>query len=294
MKIKSERPGKYIEVSLVVPDSVNEIVSNYIIENLAAGLILEDEEGTDSIGIKFYLPDNFDSEYKKKLLDFLNSIDSNLDFSDKSIKTKDVPDIEWVNVFKDSVQPVFIDNVVIRPSWITIPNKDCIDLIIEPKMAFGTGKHETTRLCIKAILRHLGEGKSFFDLGCGNGILSILASKMKATRIKGSDIDPIAIDDARENIVINNVADKIEYQIGSIEIAQQEKPYDFFVANIIKKTILELYNRIDSCTETGGIIVLSGLLLEDKEAIIAKLKENNRENYEITYDGNWIAFTVFK
>ncbi len=294
MNIKSERPGKYIEVSLVVPDSVNEIVSNYIIENLATGLILEDEEGTDFIGVKFYLPDNFDSEYKNKLLDFLNSIDSNLDFSDSCIKTKDVPDVEWVKVFKDSVQPVFIDNVVIRPSWITIPNKDYIDLIIEPKMAFGTGKHETTRLCIKAILKHLKEGKSFFDLGCGNGILSMLSSKKNAKRIKGSDTDPIAVDDARENIVINNVADKIEYQVGSIEIAQQEKPYDFFVANIIKKTILELYNRIDSCTETGGIIVLSGLLLEDKEAIIAKLKENNRENYEITYDGNWIAFTVFK
>lgn len=294
MNSKSERPGKYIEVSLDVPMSIEEIVCNYIIENLATGLILEDEEDSDSIGIRFYLPEGKKDEFKSELLLFLNSIDSSLEFSGNSIKTKDVPDIEWVKIFQDSVEPIFIDDVVIRPPWVSISNKNIIELIIEPKMAFGTGQHESTRLCIIAMQKHLDPNSSFFDLGCGNGILSILAAKKKAIRIKGSDIDPIAIDNARENIGINDVADKIEFEIGSIEIAEKENRYDFFVANIIKETILDLYERIDNCTKQDGTIVLSGLLSDDEDPIVAKLKENGRNNYEITRDGQWIAFTVFK
>lgn len=294
MKTEAERPGKYIEVSLVVPESIHEIICDYIIENLASGLILEDEEDSDLIGIKFYLPKDIKSEFKDELWQYINSIDSNLKLPENFIKTKDVPEIEWVKIFQDSIEPIFIDDVVIRPPWLSITDKDCIELIIEPKMAFGTGRHETTRLCIRAILKHLKEGISFFDLGCGNGILSILASKKKATRIMGSDTDPIAIDNARENIIINNVADKIEYEIGSIENAERQKPYGFFVANIIKETILDLYDRIDSCTKPGGIIVLSGLLREDEEPITAKLKKCGRSNYKITNDGRWIAVTIFK
>ncbi len=294
MKTESERPGKYIEAGLTVPASIHETVCNYIIENFAGGLILEDEEDSDLIGIKFYLPEANGFEFKKGLSQFINSIDSNLKFSESSIKTDYVPDIEWVQIFRDSIRPIFIDDVVIRPPWISIPNKNCINLIIEPKMAFGSGQHESTRLCIRAIQKHLKEGGSFFDLGCGNGILSILAAKKKAKRIKGSDIDPIAIDNARENIVINNVAEGIEFEIGSIEIAERDRPFDFFVANIIKETILNLYDRIDNCTGSGGIIVLSGLLLKDEIPIAARLKEFDRKNYEITCDGQWIAVTVFK
>ncbi len=294
MQNDSERTGKYIEVNLTVPKSIDEIVCNYIIENLASGLILEDEEGSDMIGIKFYLPDNNNPGFQKELFQYINSIDSEFEFSENSIRLKDVPDIEWVQFFRDSIQPIFLDDVVIRPPWATIPNKDYIDLIIEPKMAFGTGRHESTRLCIRAIQKYLKEGDSFFDLGCGNGILSVLAAKKNATRVKGADIDPIAIDNTRETIVMNDVADKIEYETGSVEIAEKEKPYDFFVANIIKETILELYERIDRCTKPGGIIVLSGLMPQDEEPIVSKLKKCGRDSYEIINEGDWIAFTVFK
>ncbi|HHI02041.1 MAG TPA: 50S ribosomal protein L11 methyltransferase [candidate division Zixibacteria bacterium] len=294
VKTESERPGKYIEAGLTVPVSIHETVCNYIIKNLAGGLILEDEEDSDLIGIKFYLPENYGLKFKIELLQFLNSIDSDLKFSESSIKTNEVPDIEWVGTFRDSIRPIFIDDVVVRPPWVSIPDKDCIDLIIEPKMAFGTGQHESTRLCIRAIQKYLKKGNSFFDLGCGNGILSILASKKNAKRVKGSDIDPIAIDNARENAVTNNVAGKIVFKTGSIEIAESDRPYDFFVANIIKETIMNLYDRIDKCTRPGGIVVLSGLLHEDEEPVVSKLKECGRDNFEITSDGQWIAFTVFK
>jgi len=291
---ESERTGKYFEVSLTVPKSIEEIVCNYIIENLASGLILEDEEGSEMIGIKFYLPDNISPGYKKELFQYINSIDSDFGFVQDSIKTKNIPDIGWVQSFRDSIQPIFLDDVVIRPPWVSIPNKDYIDLVIEPKMAFGTGRHESTRLCIRAIQKHLKEGDSFFDLGCGNGILSVLAAKKKATRVKGADIDPIAIDNARETIVMNDVANEIEYAIGSVEIAEKEKPYDVFVANIIKETILELYERIDNCTKPGGIIILSGLMTQDEKPIVSKLKKCSRSKYEITNEDQWIAFTVFK
>ena len=294
MEIDSERSGKYTEISLTIPKSIEEIACNYIIENLASGLILEDEEDSDSIGVKFYLLEYINSDFQNKLTQYINSIDSDFEFSINDLKIKDVPDIEWVQMFRDSIQPIYLDDVVIRPPWVTIPNKDIIELIIEPKMAFGTGRHGSTRLCIRAIQKHLKKGSSFFDLGCGNGVLSILAAKKKAIQIKGSDIDPIAIDNAKETAAMNNVADKIEYTIGSIEIAKKEEPYDFFVANIIKETILELFERIDQCTKPGGIIVLSGLMVQDEEPITSKLIECGHDYFEITNDGRWISFTVFK
>jgi len=289
-----ERSGKYIEVNLVVPKTIDEIVCNYIIENLAGGLILEDEDGSDRIRIKFYLPENVDSKFKNELSQYINSIDSNFGFSKDSLKIKDVPDIEWVQHFRDSIEPLYLDGVAIRPPWGSIPDKDYIDLIIEPKMAFGTGRHESTRLCIKSIQKNFKEGQSFFDLGCGNGILSVLAAKKNGVRVKGVDIDPIAVDNAREIGILNGVANKIEFEIGSIESAEKEKTNDFFVANIIKETILDLYDRIDNCTKDGGIIVLSGLLQCDEEPIVSKLKENGLIYLEITKENRWIAFTVFK
>jgi ribosomal protein L11 methyltransferase len=291
---KAEHPGRYIEVSLAVPNFIQEIVCNYIIENLASGLILEDEEDSDTLEIKFYLPKSNRLEFKKSLIQYLNSIDPEINFSESGIIIKDVPDIKWVKVFRDSIKPIYIDDIVIRPPWIRVDGKDYTDIIIEPKMAFGTGQHESTRLSIRAIRKYLKEGCSFFDLGCGNGILSILASKKKAGKIRGSDIDPIAIDNARENLVINGVEDKIELGLGSIEIAEQSGPYEFFVVNIIKETILNLYDRIDNCTGMGGIIVLSGLLREDESSITSKLKKCGRNRFEITNEGQWVAFTVFK
>jgi len=294
MLLPSDRPAKYVEVGLIVPTKIQESVCDFIIGNYASGLILEDEEDSGLIGIKFYHTRLDDINIGKELTQFIRSIDPKNDFAEKNIKKKLVPEKEWVKAYKDSIKPINIDEVVIRPPWIKSENSDKIELIIEPKMAFGTGHHETTSLCIGAILKHLKAGDSFFDLGCGSGILSILAAKIGAARIIGTDIDPIAVENARDNIIQNNVADRIEIKIGSIENAEDDEPYDFLVANIIKETIMDLCERMLGCVESGGIMILSGLLAADEKYVSQMLDKIGNLKYEMTKEGQWLAYTVFK
>jgi len=284
----------YIEVSLSVPRRIHDAVCNFIIENYSGGLVLEEEEESDEVGIKFHLPELDGYSFQTVLINYINNVNSNRVINQSDIHTKTIKNVEWVEAYRRSVKATVIDNVVIRPPWVTGNYKNKQEIIIEPKMAFGTGTHETTRLCIREILQHFKPGMTFFDLGCGSGILSILAARMGARAIKGADIDLMAVRNAEENIEINNVGDKITIEHGSIERAANDPPYDFLVANIIKSTILELYDKIDNAVKPGGTIVLSGLLIEDEADIIAMLEKYNILKYGINEDGQWLAVRSVK
>jgi ribosomal protein L11 methyltransferase len=291
-----EKPESYFEVSLDIPQSIQEPVCDYIIENLARGLILEEEEDSDTIGIKFYLPEAAGIVFKENLLRFIDSQSSDFVLNPDNIRIKTIANIEWEEAYKESIKATIIDNVVIRPPWVKyISSSDKIEIVIEPKMAFGTGSHETTRLCIREILKYFKSGMTLFDLGCGSGILSILAAKLGGRDIRGVDIDMIAVQNGRENIIINEVSERVEIEFGSIEKVHEHIRYDVLTANIIKSTIVELYNKIDKAVKSGGIIILSGLLQQDQESIGDLLNRyGNVEKFEINEDGQWLAYTIFK
>ena len=199
-----------------------------------------------------------------------------------------------IKAYKESIKPIIIENVVVRPPWISYPATDKIELIIEPKMAFGTGSHETTKLCIREILRFFEPGWTLFDLGCGSGILSILAAKLGAKYVKGVDIDMVAVENAKENIIINGVTDRVKIEFGSIEKANGDGKYDLLAGNLIRSSIVEMYGRIDAVVKSGGIILLSGLLLQDKDAMTELLDRQDIAGHEINQDGQWLAYTIFK
>jgi ribosomal protein L11 methyltransferase len=219
-----------------------------------------------------------------------NELDSLPDIKEKSIKSA-----EWEDEYRKSVKVTTVgDDVAIRPPWETVPENIKYDIIIEPKMAFGTGTHETTRGCLRAIRDDFEPGMRFLDLGCGSGILSILADKMKADYIKAVDYDILAVENCGENFLINNVATPHDIVHGSIEKCDNDKPYDFVCANIIKSTILEMIERLDKLTAPGGLLVLSGLLEQDERPILEGLKTLGLSKVAIYADNEWRTLTVHK
>ena len=294
MTIGNNRPEKYIEAGVIVSLHLQEAVCNFIIENYCQGVVLDEDNYAGRVEIRFYVRVNGHTEFKRELSDYINKISAGESFQEEDIRTRVIENISWEDAYKSTIKPIIVDCVVIRPPWVTTPYRNKLELIIEPKMAFGTGSHETTRLCIREILKYFKPGQTFFDLGCGSAILSILAAKLGASFARGVDIDPVAVETAKENVTINDVSDRVEIENGSIESAEPDTPYDFLVANLIKTTIIRLYDEIDSSVKPGGIIVLSGLLAADQDSIVKMIERHEILKYDINRDGEWIAVTIIK
>ncbi len=287
----------WIDLSVEVPGSVCDAVCNFIIENLSSGVVLEDEDDSDVTVVRFYVPENDVGESRRKLHAYLSSLhamDNDL-VSMPEIREKKIKSAEWEDEYRKSVKITLIgDNVAVRPPWESPLDNVKYDIIIEPKMAFGTGAHESTRGCLLSISGNLTPGVRFLDLGCGSGILSILADKMKAGYIKAVDFDILAVENCGENFLINSVSAPHDIIHGSIEKCEDDEPYGFVCANIIKNTILEMLDRLNKLTASGGILVLSGLLDEDVPAISDGLKALGLADISIYPENEWRTLTIRK
>jgi len=290
-------PESYIEVSVNVPRNLCDAVCNFIIENICSGLVLEEEENCDHTCVKFYLPQSSRNDFDQKLSTYFSSLISMGESLTQmpEITEKQVKSVEWEQQYRESVKPTVVaGDVAIRPPWDAAPVGARYDIIIEPKMAFGTCTHESTRGCIEAIRKNLRPKMRFLDLGCGSGILSILADKMGAAYIKAVDYDTLATENCGENFLVNGLAAEHDIVHGSIESCLNDQPYDFVCANIIKSTILDMLDDINCLTAPGGFIVLAGLLEQDQTEISQKLMETGLDNFEIFDDNDWRLFVVRK
>ncbi|MEA1979999.1 MAG: 50S ribosomal protein L11 methyltransferase [candidate division Zixibacteria bacterium] len=295
MKTNSGKIKSYTEFTISLQPDIVEFVCDFIIDNITNGLVLEDEESNEITSIKFYVSSENEKDIKGKLNNFFESQSSKNQEKIKNISTQIVENISWEEEYKKSVQPVWIgSDIVIVPTW----KKDEFDakfkILIEPKMAFGTGTHETTRSCLKVIREEFKSQMTFLDLGCGSGILSILAEKLDAKYIKAIDYDPIAVENCNENFELNNVETFNDICLGSIELCKNDKPYDFVCANIIRSTIVEMLSELLRLTKTGGILVLSGLLEQDLEEINKALINFEYRDITIHPDNEWRTILVRK
>lgn len=285
-------PDQYIEAKVTVPRTYTDAVCDYIIEHFSSGLILEDEDDSAETTITYYVPDDASAEHATRLTHYL------IDILPETIPTpriseRTIKNIEWVQQYRDSLAPIMIgEDICIRPPWSEAPRQVVHDIVIEPKMAFGTGSHETTRSCLQAVRHLVRPGQSFLDLGCGSGILSILAAQLGAGFIRAIDYDPVAIENTRENFALNGVTTRHETIVGSIEQAQTGEPYDVVVANIIKMTILPWIPQLVELTRPGGRLVLSGLLESDVEEISGALRSAWQTAFEIIPDNAWRTYVV--
>jgi ribosomal protein L11 methyltransferase len=211
------------------------------------------------------------------------------------LKIREVPERDWLAEWKKDWHPVEVGRFIITPPWKSEPgavatgsSRDRIVIQIEPGMAFGTGTHETTRLCLKAIEKHF-HGGSFLDVGTGTGILAMAAAKLfPEARIEALDTDPEAVEIARENARLNGVADRINFREGSVE--EQTSSADLVCANLTAPVIIELLPLLLGAT--CGRLVLSGILTEQSELVQSRLLELGVDAFENESDGEWIALVV--
>jgi ribosomal protein L11 methyltransferase len=218
------------------------------------------------------------------------------------LKVTEFDDQDWLTEWKAHWQPVAVGRFIIAPPWMSElpavaggPGSDHILIRINPGMAFGTGTHETTRLCLKAIQRHF-QGGSFLDVGTGTGILAIAGAKMcqqpdhegGARVIVACDTDADAIDIAKQNADLNGVLDGIDFRVGSID--ERTESADLVCANLTAPVIVDLLPALLGAT--CGRLVLSGILDSQFEMIKARLLELAVIDFEIDRDGEWIAIVV--
>lgn len=187
-------------------------------------------------------------------------------------RVTDVKDQDWVRITQSQFGPIQISpRLWIVPSWHQIPDPAAVNLILDPGLAFGTGSHPSTKLCLTWLDENLRGGEYVLDYGCGSGILAIAASKLGASHVVGMDIDPQAVAASRENAIINR-CDETKAEFFTVDLARQIKPEregraDMVVANILANPLIMLAPILMRATREGGRIALSGILIEQAEEV---------------------------
>jgi ribosomal protein L11 methyltransferase len=288
---------RWLVVELHLPREFGEAVSNFLIEQGATGI--EELEGD----IKWdRLRTYFQQDGKEKgvlhaLRRYLNSLKKiRPEMPRPQVKTATLPEQDWGENWKRFFKPVQVTSrFVVKPPWSRIRLKrGQIPIDIAPGMAFGTGTHATTILCIRTLEEELhSRGLSVLDVGTGSGILSIVAAKSGAKEVWGIDIDGVAVENARENVEKNHVSEIVKIRKGSI--GDLHKKFDVIVANIDLKSLRRMRKPLLSHLNDRGLLILSGILEEEKERIRKHYLETGLLRWiKETQEGEWVCLTFKK
>jgi ribosomal protein L11 methyltransferase len=240
--------------------------------------------------ITFYLEDNTEG---LKLLDRV--LEEIIIFPIEKVELKSICDEDWKNNWKKYFKPVKItERITVKPSWEPYSKESDDELIIEidPGMAFGTGTHPTTSLCIKLIEKYIKNGsKKVLDIGCGSGILSIAAALLGANEVIGVEIDPNAVAVAKENVAKNSLDSVIHIIEGDLTKDIDNKS-DIVVANLMAGLVIRLSENVAEHLNKGGIYISSGILIEKQDQVISAIRACGFEVIEIVEDGEWCAIVA--
>ena len=207
----------------------------------------------------------------------------------RDMSVREVVERDWLEEWKQNWRPVEVGRFIIAPPWSDLKNThDRIVIRIEPGMAFGTGTHETTRLCLNAIQKHFS-GTGFLDVGTGTGILAIAAAKLfPQSSVEARDTDETAIDIARENAEANGVADQIDFRVGSVD--ETTSSADLVCANLTADAISRMAQTLLSLT--CGKLILSGILETQLEMVQQSFRDCGISEFEVEQDGEWVSVVI--
>lgn len=304
--------GTWIEVKVVTKPDALEMVQGIFYGLDVKGVAIEDprdilereqgpltwdfadinilEHGGKAAMVKGYfsVEDDMDEiiEYiKSKLIEIK---DMGVDIGEGTVEYIKVNEEDWANNWKKYYKPTKIgENIVVKPIWEEYEANGEMVIELDPGMAFGTGTHETTRMCVEALEENVKEDTTVFDIGTGSGILAIAAAKLGAKKVIGVDLDPVAVDSAKENVSFNDL-NNIEILYGNLMDVVTGKA-DLVVANIIAEIIVVLADDVKNFLVPGGLFITSGIIRERRELVETKLKEKGFKIKEVKEQGEWLC-----
>ena len=255
--------------------------------------------------VSFYLDDDADVPgMLEKVNEALEELKMFTDLGACTIEASETEDKDWINNWKQYFKPFTVDDILIKPTWETIPeeHKDKLLIQIDPGTAFGTGTHETTQLCIRQLRKYTGSDTKVLDVGTGSGILGITALKLGAKEVFGTDLDENAITAVGENLEANGIPAGLFTVLQGNIIDDKEvqdaagyEYYDVAVANILADVIIMLQKEIPVHIKKGGIFITSGIINMKEEAVKEAFAANSAfEIIEVTYQGEWVSITARK
>ncbi len=302
---------KWIEVSIKTTTGAVEAVANVLYDAGVSGVVIEDphdivltnsdenawdyideslidlEEGVTVTG---YIPVSSDIVEKIDIIKQSVSVlpEFGLNIGTGEVSTIEVNEEDWSTSWKKYYKPIKIGNqIVIKPTWEEYsPMEDEIIIEMDPGMAFGTGTHETTIMCVQKLEKYISKEHTVFDIGSGSGILSIVAAELGAKKVIGVDFDEVAVNVAKENAIENKVNDIVEIKHGNLMDVVTEKA-DIVVANIIADVIILLSKDIKKYLKDEGFFIASGIILDKVEEVKENLLANGLEIVEVETMGEW-------
>ncbi|MFO7971121.1 MAG: 50S ribosomal protein L11 methyltransferase [Desulfobacterales bacterium] len=298
---------KWIQVTVIFDfedtQLATDLIADIFYEQGITGLVVEepDMEHPEDWGKDAITPDHYsvigyllhDEQSEKQL----KIIEKNLAKLEKkngiicNIVCSDVDESDWAHQWKAHFRTEKItDTIVIKPTWREYTeNHDEVILEIDPGMAFGTGIHPTTRMCIAMIEKYLKPGDSFLDAGTGSGILMVAAAKLGASRVRGTDTDEVAVEVAANNLMQNKIPTAIFKVITGNLIEKVGERFDVVAANITSKSILLLLDDIQKVLVKNSIFICSGIIEEDKNKVVRKIENSGFEVIEILTKETWVS-----
>ena len=308
----------WIEITIHTTNDASEIVESILLDYGSTGVAIEDpttleENLHDDFGtivelspadfpdvgvvVKGYINElNFDDETFTRFKGELEQLGKNINIGEFfKIETTTIKDSDWENSWKDYFDILNIgEKFVIVPTWREYENNENKYVInIDPGMAFGTGGHETTSLCIKNLEKYVKPHDNIIDVGCGSGILSIAASYLTDGQIKAVDLDKLAVDVSRENFALNNLENRIVVEEASL-LTKETKKYNVIVANILAHIIELMLDDAYNLLEDGGYYITSGIIKDKKDELLEKMLDRGFKLVEETSDNEWYSFVVTK
>ncbi|MBP7808481.1 MAG: 50S ribosomal protein L11 methyltransferase [Bacteroidia bacterium] len=241
---------------------------------------------TNDKGFIAYIPENLNSNINLNEFTFE-------DFK-YTFTTEKMAQVNWNEEWEKNFSPVIVnDDCIIRAPFHEIEKKYKYDIIIMPKMSFGTGHHDTTWLMCKNMLDFDFKNKTVFDMGCGTGVLAILAKKLEATNITGNDIDEWSVENAIENCATNNCSD-IKIEMGDANLLTTKSAYDFILANINKNVLKSYIPDLAKSLKTGGHLFISGFFKTDCEELINLASSHYLTLHKQEVKGDWAMLCFLK
>ena len=254
--------------------------------------------------LNFYLEEDADKEaILKDVREALDDLKNFMDIGEATIEESQTEDKDWINNWKQYFHQFYVDDILIVPSWeeVKAEDKDKMILHIDPGTAFGTGMHETTQLVIRQLKKYVTPDTEMLDVGTGSGILGIVALKLGAKHVLGTDLDPCAVPAVAENKEANQIVDEtFDMVIGNIiddkaiqDQAGYEK-YDIVTANILADVLIPLTPVIVNQMKKGAYYITSGILDVKEEVVMEAVKAAGLTVVEVTHQGEWVSVTARK